>query len=201
MGQIGISITKRVPFRDSTQEFNNTYHYARLAGNPDPAGAESLLDELVNNEKQFHGSQVTFVFGRVWSSGGSQAQNQMIFQKGLSGVGAAANQTNLDRERAFLIQWPAGVDSRGHKVYLRKWYHSCAALTGVGITAGIMENTTGFSQAARDALVALVDTVTRIGAGVEDWGLVAESGRERDGGAPIAHRYLEHHQLGDQWRG
>jgi hypothetical protein len=201
MGQIGISITKRTPFRESTQEFNNTYHYGSALPNPSASEAEALLDELVADEKVFHSNQVTFVFGRVWSSGGNQSENQMLFQKGLSGVGAGSTITNYDRERAFLVQWPAGLDSRGHKVYLRKWYHTLCVVGGVTIGQTILENTAGFTQPNRDAMAAVFDSVSRIGAGVEEWGLVAASGRTRDGGLPQVHKFLEHHQLGDQWRG
>jgi len=45
-----------------------------------------------------------------------------------------------------------------------------------------------------NALVSLVQA----GGG---WSLVAKNGRARSGTGDAAHKYLEHRQLGDQWRG
>ena len=200
MAQIGISIKKRVAFRDSVQHFSNTYHYASVDNEPNEAGARGLVDELVAFEKSCHSTAVTFVEARVWSSGGTIEQNRMIGTFALSGQGSASTSASMDRERAFLVSWPAGRNSRGKPVFLRKWFHACGFFAAVSLTSSVMDNTTGFSAADRAAIAAKADEITRIG-NVEAWGLVAESGRERDGGPPIAHRYLEHHQLGDEWRG
>lgn len=200
MAQITIAITKRAAFRDATQEWSNVYTYGSFTLHPDQAAAEALIDELTANEKTFHATNISFVFGRCWRSGGTQAENTMIAQKTLSGVGAMTAQTAMDLERAYLIQWPAGQDSRGRPVYLRKWYHTNANLGAGVITNAILSNTSGFTQTVRDNIEAAVDVVTRIDSNTR--GLIADSGRERSGdGNPIAHRYLEHHQLGDQWRG
>lgn len=202
MAQITISITKRVVFRDSTQEFSNVYCYANAspAGlDPDFPQGSDLIDEVANVEKGIHGTSVTFIRGRLWSSGGTPAENKMLTDKVLTGLGTAVTNTSMDKERAVLIQWGAGDDSRGRKVYLRKWYHLCASIGGVGATAGQLANETQLTSAQRNAVATSVDALTRIGS-VEEWGLVADSGRERDGTAPTCHKYLEHHQLGDQWR-
>lgn len=200
MGQISISITKRAAFRDSTQEWQNVYTYGSLAVNPQPSLANDMIDEVVTKEKAFHGTGVSFILGRVWSSGGTQAENQMISEKTLSGAGALTPPTAMDLERAFLIQWDAGSDSKGRPVRLKKWYHCQAGMGGVSVSNAILQNFTGFTAANRTAIAAAADTLTRISSAV--WGLKAESGRERTGdGYPVAHKYLEHHQLGDQWRG
>lgn len=201
MGQIGIAVTMRTAFRDSTQEWTNVFHYGSSFPNPSASSAEQKLDEVVAILKTCHSTLVTFVRGKVWSSGGSIAQNQMIFQKNLSGTGSTSTSAGFDKERAYLIQWPAGVDSRGHKVYLRKWFHSCGFFAGHSLASSIIDNSSGFSTTDRNTIAAKADELTRIGEGIEEWGMVAESGRQRDGGAPIAHKYLEHHQLGDMWRG
>ena len=200
MAQIGIAIEKQTAYRDSIQPFANVYHYGSVGLNPGATLAENLLDELVTFEKTIHSSLVTFVKGRVWTSGGSRAENQMLVQKTLSGVGSMSTSASFDKERAYLIQWSAGVDGRGHKVSLRKWYHSCGFFGSHALGAAVMDGTTGFSGTDRTAIANKADGITRIGT-VDDWGLVAESGRERDGGPPVAHKYLEHHQLGNQWRG
>lgn len=205
MGQIGISIVKRCVFRDSIQEFTNTYHYGSLGLNPTEATALNLIDEVVIGEKAFHSTAVTFVRAACWSSGGTVSQNQMIAQKLLTGTGSTTPGTAMDMERAVLIQWPAGLDSLGRPVKLKKWYHCCGAFGSVVMTNNILQNVTAFSAADRTTMANLADANTRLGS-PEAWGLVAESGRQRTGGIlsadpPVAHKYLEHHQLGDMWRG
>ena len=200
MGQITIAVTKRVAFRDSTQEFSNVYTYGSLALNPDASLATTLINEVVTKEKAFHSTAVAFVLGRCWSSGGSAAANAMIAEVGLSGVGSTSASTTMDRERAVLVQWPAGQDSKGRPVTLKKWWHCAGSFGSVGFGPTQQTNEASISAANRATIEGLADTLTRIGSSV--WGLIGASGRERSGsGAPVAHRYLEHHQLGDQWRG
>lgn len=200
MGQISIAITKRVAFRDATQEFQNVYTYGSIDINPSASQADAMIDEVTAAEKAFHGTGVSFTYGRCWSSGGTKEQNQMITEKTLTGTGATTPNTSMDKERAVLVQWDAGLDSLGRKVRLKKWYHSCGAFGSVGMSAQLLAGDTGFTTGARSTIAGLVDVLTRIGV-ADVWGLKAESGRERDGGPPVAHKYLEHHQLGDQWRG
>jgi hypothetical protein len=203
MAQIGISVTKKTAYRDSVQHFSNIYHYGAAAlGNPNEGQAEVLLDIVVAFERSIHGNVVTFADGKVWSSGGTKAENNMLFQKSLSGPGTGPT-VGMDKERAFLIMWPAGKNTRGKPVYLRKWYHANGTLaspSAISLRSEVLEQTSGFTNSERNAIAQKVDEITRIGDGLEEWGLVAESGRERDGGLPIAHRYLEHRQLGDEWR-
>jgi hypothetical protein len=201
MARIGISITKSTPFRGTAQEFSNVYYYDGLTAQPSESAAEGFIDFLVAAEKTFHGTNVTFVRGRCWSQVGTPSQNNMIKTKNLSGTGArAAVSTAMDKERAFLFRVRAGVDSRGNPVYLRKWYHACAEfVTGQNIPNGVLENTTQWTQAQRDAQVAAMNSIGQLpsNAGV----LTAKSGRGIDAGATwSAHAWLEHHQLGDMWR-
>lgn len=195
--QIGMSITKSVLFRGVQQEFANVYHYYLTGAVTGPWS--DLIDENVATEKLLHSSDVSFKRAAVWSSGGTIQQNQMLFQKALSGLGSRVTDSTHDRERAVLIQWPAGVDSRGKPVYLRKWYHSCGGIDGVtGFAAAAKQNTAEIPSADRTSIATAVDAVSQIGV-VEAWNICAESGRVPNG-APVCHRYLEHHQLGDMWR-
>lgn len=197
---MSISITKKVAFRDSVQEFSNVYTYGSLDP-ADEAAARSILPEIVAFEKSIHSSAVTFVRARVWSSGGTIVANQMLYQEALSGTGTSAMSAgSFDRERAYLVLWPAGKDVRGKPVTLKKWYHTCGVWPGTAASTAVIENTTGLLAADRTTIATKADEITRVGA-TEAWGMVADSGRERDGGPPVSHRYLEHHQLGDQWRG
>jgi hypothetical protein len=201
LGQVTVSITKRTPFRDSVQEFSNVYTYGSVGLNPqNDAEADQIIDPIVAYEKSIHSTDVTFLKARMWTSGGTKATNNMIRTKTLSGTGSGSTYApGLDKERAVLIQIPAGTDSRGRPVKLRKWYHVCGNIGSVGITASINSNTTGFSTTDRNTIASNFNAILRLNSDV--WGLMAESGRERtDGGQAACHRYLEHHQLGDQWR-
>src|SRR5215212_404127 len=203
MARIGISITKSVAYRDSVQEFSNVYYYENGAALPSSSGASDLIDEVTALEKGRHSTAVTFVRGRCWSQLGSPGSNEMIHQKALSGVGSSTPDSQMDRERAFLVRWRAGSDSRGNPVYLRKWWHVCGQFASASGTVGSgqLAQTTGFSQTIRDAILASANAfLSLIGAG-GGWSLVAKNGRTRSGTGDAAHKYLEHHQLGDMWRG
>jgi hypothetical protein len=203
MARIGIAITKSVAFRDSTQEFSNVYYYENGAALPNAAGADALIDEVTALEKGRHSSLVSFVRGRCWSQLGSPASNEMISQKALSGTGSQTADATMDKERAYLVRWRAGVDSRGNPVYLRKWWHSCGVYAGAAGApgSGILANASGFTQAQRDAIKAAADAFLTLVSAGGGWSLVAKSGRTRSGTGDQAHKYLEHHQLGDMWRG
>lgn len=199
MAQVGVSITKRVSFRDSTQEFANTYHYTYVGLNPSQSLAESIIDAIVALEKPIHSAEVSFVFARLWSSGGTIDQNAMIFEKVLTGTGTAATNTNMDRERAVLVQWSAGKDIRNRPVRLKKWFHCCGAFGNIAFAASHMQNAASLSVGMRDGIASLTAGFNPLIVNGSGMDLVAESGRPTDG--PVkAHKFLEHHQLGDQWR-
>lgn len=197
MAVVAFSITKRVAFRDSVQEFSNVYHY-NVSVTPNEPEATNRIVELETFEKTIHSTAVSFLRGRCWLAGGTPSQNRMISDVILTGTGSRTNFAHIDRERAFLVQWPAGFDSRNKQVYLRKWYHSCGNIAGVTLTDPIIANTSGLSAADQTAIETAVDAITSIGT-ANEYNLCGPTGRATTG--PIeAHRYFEHHQLGDQWR-
>lgn|SRR5215203_63457 len=202
MTRIGLSITKSVPFRNSVQEFSNVYYYDGLSGAPSETDAGNLIDQQVAREKTWHSANVTFVRGRLWEQTGDKATTQMITQKNLSGTGARSTDASQDRERAFLFRLRAGSDSRGNPVYLRKYFHACGAFVGTTLpSAAQYAQTTGFTQAERDAQVAQMNSIGGIGSGTTLGVLCSKNGRLPDAGATWqAHAFFEHHQLGDQWR-
>lgn len=203
MAFVGVAITKRMAFRDATQEFTNVYHYQWTGLDPGASLAESLIDRLVVIERPLHATVVSFVAARCWNAGGTIQENDMIVEKVLNVAGTAVLRNEMDRERAFLFRWRAGVDSLGRPVYLRKYYHTCSHLNLTGLNSpAINENTTGIPQAARDqaeALVADLDPIS-FNNGSTVGRLISPTGRGVTGELEC-HKYLEHHQLGDQWRG
>jgi hypothetical protein len=194
--RIGITIKKTTGFRGVFQEFHNTYF--RELETAVTAPANDLIDETVAIEKAMHSTAVNFVHASVWEAGGTPAQNSMLFQKMLTGTGARTH-NNIDPERAVLIQWPAGFDSLGRPVFLRKWYHSMAGLVAaVSISANVLAQQAPFTDSERSQQAAKADELRTIGSfGL--WQLCSKTGREAEGAA-TCHKYLEHHQLGDMWR-
>jgi hypothetical protein len=204
MAIVGVTITKETPFRNSVQAFSNMYFYNNGTGGvPSESGALAMIDELVAIERGLHASTIEFVFARLWHQTLLAATSNMIAQKSLTGNGTLSPDSTLDKERAYLFRWRAGQDSRGNPVYLRKWYHSCAVFPGgPALTATIYSNSGGFTQAQRDSMEANVADVATLASGGGGWELCAKSGRAlTQGTTPDAHPYLEHHQLGDMWRG
>lgn len=197
MVQIGMAIVKDVTFRGVKQEFSNVYHYK--APGPGPVqNPDVLINEVVGIERNLHSLDVRFIRASLWSSGGTPAQNAMIHQMALSGTGNQATDSNMDRERAVLMQWPAGLNVLGRPVKLRKWFHSCGRCAGEAFGADALRNEAGITLASRNAIATEANKLRIIGP-VDEWLLVAESGREHTGPGTV-HQYLEHHQLGDMWR-
>jgi len=201
MARIGVSITKSTSFRLSTQEFSNVYFYD-VTGTPTQAQADTFIDNLTAMEKTFHATNVTFVRGRCWTTGGSKAENNMISQKTLSGTGAKSPVSGFDKERAILFRLRAGNSSNGQPVYLRKWYHPCGYFSGTVVySSAQQEQTAGFSAAERTDLQNMIAQVGNANGSPLAPTLVAESGRQPTAGSNWqAHQFLEHHQFGDQWR-
>lgn len=201
MPRIGLSITKEVSFRNSTQEFSNVYYFEMLT-TPDSVAADLLIDNMTTKEKTFHGTDATFKRGRVWTQGGSPASNNMISQKNLSGTGSKTPLGTVDKERAFLFRLRAGSDSRGNPVYLRKWYHNGGPFfTGQTIANATLTNSSGFSAGDRSSMVSAMQGIGDAAGSAGSPKLCSKNGRLPDAGANWeAHPFYEHHQLGDQWR-
>jgi hypothetical protein len=202
MPRIGIAITKSVAFRNSTQEFSNVYYYEGVTL-PTSTEAATLMNSLVAIEKTFHSTAVTFVRAKLWSQTGSQSTNQMINQITLSGTGARTTANAFDKERAFLFRLRAGNDSRGNPVYLRKWFHACGILySGQTIQTAWLDQSAGFGSTERGTMETAISGIGEITGPGGPWKLCAKSGRQPDAGATWrSHDFLEHHQLGDMWRG
>jgi hypothetical protein len=200
VARYGVSILKSTQFRNVQQDFTNVYYYEAPVPETDTAQLQALVDMLVNNEKTVHSTLVNFKRARLWLTGtGSPATNHMVIDQTLSGAGSATDLGTLDRERAFLIRVPAGFNSRGKPVYLRKWYHTCAQVGGVAIGSPILADTTDFTAANRTAIANALKFWVNPTVGVTTWQSCSQQGRFTTGPAS-AHPFLEHHQLGDQWR-
>jgi hypothetical protein len=198
---VGANITCSTSFRGVQQEFGYTFHYD-TAGIVSSGSAEALIDALVALLKPMHATSINFVRAKCWTAGGTKAENQMLFQKNLSGTGtnSAAPSTFIDKERAFLVRLRAGVDTKGRPAYLRKWFHlDVGVLGGSGFTNGQVQNTEALNSTHRNQLVTWANQFKSINATAQTWEWKGPKGRSITGDT-VAHPYYEHHQLGDMWR-
>jgi hypothetical protein len=201
---VGVSIEKSMAFRGGVQPFANTYYYSGPVTETATVALTALVDDLKAKEQTQFGAHVSFVRGRCWKADGTQQQNIMIVDKVLSGVGAIATHANMDRERAYLVRFRAGVDSKGRPVYLRKWFHFGTSLFfGVAPSNNQLANLDQLTTTMRSDFSTWADgfkQMTNAGAGLPQMNLVSKNGRPIDGNTQ-AHPFIEHHQLGDEWRG
>jgi hypothetical protein len=194
-----VSSRKSVSFRGTQQPFSNVYYYQGTL--PDATQAQAILSRIVVLEKPFHSTDVAFLDGKVWSAGGSPTANQMIFQGVTLGTGTQTVDTAMDRERAVLHRVKCGTDVRGRPVYLRKWFHSCGSSAGVSFAGtGILQNTGQISAANRTTLQTAFNDFLTLVVNTISYTLCSPKGVNNQGGVQC-HAYLEHHQLGDAWRG
>jgi hypothetical protein len=199
MAIIGVSVEKTTDFRGVQQPFTNVYYYKRVVPVVNTE-YDTIKNELVTAEKLMHSTLVTFKKFRLWTADGSPGENEMLNQQDLSGTGSLLANTSMDKERAFLVMWPAGKDTRGKPVYLRKWYHACGNPTAQAISNDQLQNISVLSAPQRAEFANKANDLKVVGPVIDTWSICAKSGRETSGDAQC-HRYLEHHQLGDQWRG
>jgi hypothetical protein len=202
--RFGVNILKSFPYRGGSQHHGNTYYYESNTGGAQPpiGTLDALVDDIVAKEKTKFSSQNSFVRGRLWSQLGSKELNNMLVDKILSGSGSATTHGNLDRERAILVRFRAGIDTRGRPVYLRKYWHIDAHISGSSWSNGQLQQTAELTTGERTSIETFGNSFKSISVGTPSvlFTLVAKNGREIDG-ATQAHKFLEHHQLGEEWRG
>jgi hypothetical protein len=200
VARYGLNILKRCAFRLGIQHFGNTYYYEVNIGAGNLTDLNLLVDEVVAKEKAIHASTVTFVRARLWSQVGTQSQNNMLIDRNLSGGGGLSEGLTTDKERAVLIRFRAGNDSKGRPVYLRKWYHvQSSTIGGEGITNGELVQSAELSAVKRAAMNTVGNSLANFTVAGVPANLVSKGGRNIDGGTTV-HRFYEHHQLGDEWR-
>ena len=120
MALFGATITKECDFHGQRERFDNTYYY-EAGSAADLNTHNGLLNHLVAEEKKVHGNNVAFKQSRLWSAGGTPAQNVTLILRDESGNGALAGQA-IAAEAAVMVEWETSRGSiTGRKVYLRKF--------------------------------------------------------------------------------
>lgn len=124
MAIYGVSIEKEIQFHGKVERISNSYFYS-VGFAPVAADFISMINQLADAEKLVHGSGVAFKLGRVWSAGGSPAENQQEALVDLTGAGSMPTTVSMASELTVLVQWEcAREDIRGRKVYLSKYIRS-----------------------------------------------------------------------------
>lgn len=199
MALVGVSIRKSVLFRGVQQDFHNVYYYQGAVPSIGTLLWNAIIDDIVTKEKLWHSTDVTFKYAQLWTAGGTRAENDMKVQRTLSGTGSGTPYQYMDRERAILIRWPAGKDRLGRPVYFRKYYHICGNWQSIGWSAGHMQNTLAIDDTSRNTIATAANGLKVTGGTVDTYTLCGPTGRSITGDAQC-HKWVEHHQLGDEWR-
>jgi hypothetical protein len=137
VNKTAVAISKVQTWHAKQERYDTVYHFeGPLFGQGDPR-AKQIVDKLVAEEKKIYGDNVTFVGGRVWSTGGTIEENVTLGLFDLTGTGTVAG-APVFGEAAVLIQWECTrLNVLGRKVYLRK-YHRVGRLPGGGTVAEFM---------------------------------------------------------------
>jgi hypothetical protein len=137
---VAVAITKATDWHGAREEFDNVYYYD---GPFYQAGSENYLrlaEKIVAAERLVHGSNVEFMRYRVWSAGGTIAQNITLGLVDLDGYGTLGS-TSMFKEAAAVIEWETDrSNTLGRKVYLRKFIRPCAIddSSNGGIATGVI---------------------------------------------------------------
>lgn len=190
----GISIVKRVRWRGSDEEFSNQYFYDIDWQEQGEAFLEGLVDQLVAAETPVYSNTIDFVQGRVWSAGGTPAENVTLGIFDLASEGSAVHESTMDREACYLVRFRTTRPSiTGRPVTLRKWLHSCSLLGGGDAQ---LSGISPISAATKAALTTYGEAVRELeGSDGATYPLVAPSGSGRVAGAVDVFDFVEHHEF------
>jgi hypothetical protein len=118
---LGVAVTKGTSWRGIAEEFTNVYHYDAAVDTT----SDQVADGVVNAERQVFGNNVSYKRVQVYGpADGTILQNRMLLQKDLTGVGAVDTGSVTAKELTAVVSWNTGrVNSRGGRIYLRKYLH------------------------------------------------------------------------------
>lgn len=197
MAVFALSITKRIAYRGGQQEFSNVYHYKTLS--VEAFNDNNVMDDIIGAEREIHSNEVTFVVARTWgpTDGPASASVTRVIRD-LSGVGTHTPDPNFPRENAFLVSWPLGrYGSRNRPQFLRKWVHS---MTAPGLAPATANNGGVAITTFPSRLPTYITDVTEADNGVGDVLPLCSASGKVPIGPGVAYRFLEHRELGNQWR-
>ncbi len=131
MSLYAVSIEKDTIFHGKAETFSNIYYFEGPSFQAGDANYKRLCDALVAAERKVHHVGVNFKGARIWSSGGTIAENVTLGMFDYSGAGSMPAFAALHAETAVLVQWEcARTNILGRKVYLSKYVRSQFLPTG-----------------------------------------------------------------------
>jgi len=183
--RIAIAIEKEAAWHGNQERWSNVYHY-ETDFTVTAANAGACIDALVTFEKPVHASSVTYKTGRLWTTGGTPAQNETILIKDLSGSGSLSGSVVLYRECAVVVQSYTGRNSTtGKRIFLRKFIHACILPTGA--TSGMGDGSTALDATRKAPFLTYGDQIQEVvPAAGQLMVLEAPSGADLSPSAPVS---------------
>lgn len=130
-----ITIVKRFLYRTVNEEFSNTYHFSGTTP-VDDAAWKTLADAIIAAEKVATGSWVHFVRAYGYIAGVEHSVAQIDYSVApnviVDGTMTVGSGIGVSGDVAATTRWYTGeLNSRGKKIYCRKYFHGILADGGV----------------------------------------------------------------------
>src|SRR5262245_56414070 len=138
-----IVIVKSFAYRNLPEEYSNRYHFSGTTPS-DYAAWKVLADAIINAEKTCFRSTTTWVRAYGYEAGTEHSVAQIDYAAPpntiVAGTFSPGPQKVLPGDAAATVRWYTGqLNSRGKKIYCRKYFHDVEALsTG---SADVLANT------------------------------------------------------------
>lgn len=147
--QPSITIVKSFLYRGAQEEFSNKYHFSGGAPSDTP-GWKTLADAIISAERQTVNGGVTFVRAYGYNAGTVASVAQIDYEQSPNVVvtGAlGASAVPAPGDAAATIRWlTPNLNSRGKKIYLRKYMHGVLLAAEDGATSADTMLATQFTK-------------------------------------------------------
>ena len=125
--QPSITIIKDFPYRGTTEEFSNTYHFSGTTP-ADAAAWKTLADAIILAEKPTVPSYVRFVRAYGYEAGNNVSVAQIDYKTlpltPVLGTFTVGTSIGVPGDVAATIRWATpNFTERGKRIYLRKYMH------------------------------------------------------------------------------
>lgn len=129
-----ITIVKRMSYRGQNEEWSNKYHFSGTTP-ADATAWKTLADAIITNEKGCLPATISFVraYGYVAGQDHTVAVIDYTLPPNTVVVGTqpTTSASPTPGDAAFWIRWQTpDFNSRGKRIYLRKYYHGALYATG-----------------------------------------------------------------------